>query len=156
MTNFTPNFARTEFELAGIMPETCVPAFIMLCHLILEPIRENFRQAMIVTSGWRPPEDNKDVGGSPKSEHIATKDWCAADFKILAYRPDMRPVFDWIRLNPLLPFHEVVLEHGAHGDIIHVSWNRFANLRKAKEGATNNRTPYSSWPVSVMAGARAT
>src|SRR6266478_3654231 len=71
--------------------------------------------------------------GDQYSEHVSTADYCAADWTIRKFQQDMRPVFDWIRLHSLLPFHNVVLEHGKNGDVIHVSWSRFTNMRVAKE-----------------------
>ena len=145
----TPNFALEEFEIDGPMPDECVPSYTTLCHLVLEPTREQFGEPIEITSGWRDVISNKKANGDPHSEHMATKDYCAADWKIVKWR-DLRPVFDWIRRSNL-PFHIITLEHnGENGeDIIHISWNRFSTLttREAKEGATNNREAYLSWPT---------
>ncbi|HXM32286.1 MAG TPA: D-Ala-D-Ala carboxypeptidase family metallohydrolase [Chthoniobacterales bacterium] len=147
------NFTRKEFELEGPMPEECVAAFAFLAENILEPIRAHFGEAMEITSGYRTPEGNADAHGNAHSEHVATADYCAADWKIASFEPDMRPVFDWIRLSSGLPFHIVTLEHGAPEsgelrEIIHISWNRDAAAREAKEGATHNASGYIDWAVA--------
>lgn len=141
------NFTREEFELEGSqMPEECVPAFTFLAENVLEPIRAQFGEPMEITSGYRTPEGNADAHGNAHSEHVAAADYCAADWNIAG--ADLRAVFDWIRLRSGLPFHIITLEHGAHGDVIHTSWNRFATERLAKEGATHNATGYIDWAVA--------
>jgi len=141
------NFRREEFEKEGPMPEECVPAFQFLSENILEPIRAQFGEPMDVTSGYRTPEGNADAHGNAHSEHVATADYCAADW-IDPGAHDLRQIFDWIRLQSGLPFHHVTLEHGAASDVIHISWNRNATERLAKEGATHNATGYIDWTVA--------
>lgn len=103
---------------------------------------------MDVTSGYRPPYANVAAHGSAKSEHMATPDWAATDFKIVSMERDMRPVFDYIR-NSQIKFHQVILEHGNNGtDIVHISINKTALGRQALEGHENNATPYKAWPVA--------
>ena len=41
-----------------------------LCLTILQPVRDKFGEPIIVTSGFRGPQLNKAVGGSPTSQHI--------------------------------------------------------------------------------------
>jgi hypothetical protein len=142
------HFAREEFELEGPMPEESVEAYIFLAENILEPTHRQFYEEMLVTSGHRGNAGNAAAGGNKNSEHKSTADYCAADWIMLRFHRDMRGVFDWIRLNSGLPFHIVTLEHGQHGDVIHISWNRFATTRVAKEGATHNASGYIEWAVA--------
>ena len=146
---FSLHFAREEFELEGPLPDESVPAFTFLCQNILEAIRRQFDQAMKVTSGHRTPEGNADAHGNAHSEHVSTATYCAADFEMPGWT-DLRGVFDWIRLNSGLRFHHVTLEHGAGGDVIHISWNADAgaSARLAKEGATHNSSGYIEWAVA--------
>lgn len=139
----TEHFGREEFEKERTMPEDCIPIFTVLCAGILEPVRAQFGP-VDSTSGYRSVESNAAAHGQPNSEHMATPDYCADDFKIVSLNGDMRPVFDWMRNNPKLPFHQLILEHEDNGHtIIHVSINKLKpGLRSCKEGHTNNRTPY--------------
>jgi hypothetical protein len=144
----SPNFTRAEFEHSGPMPEECVPIFEQFCVRILEQIRLQFDQPMEITSGDRRPEANAACAGNLHSEHISTPRYCAGDFTIPLWRKDLRGVFDWIRLNSGLPFHHVTLEHGAGGDVIHISLNLDNQDRIAKEGATHNASGYVDWAVA--------
>ena len=127
------------------MPSEAVPIFTFLAENVLEPVREQFGEAITITSGYRDPDANAAAHGVAHSEHMASANWCAADFVVANVA--MRAVFDWIRGN-VLPYHEVILEHGDNCDIVHISVNKEAKGRVAKEGATANRTPYITWPVS--------
>jgi hypothetical protein len=145
---FSEHFEREEFEKDGPMPEECVPIYIFICVRILEPIRSTFSEPLEITSGYRPPDVNVAIHGAINSEHKATKTYGATDFKILSM-PNMRPVFEYVRLSHL-PFHQVILEHGDdETDIIHVSYNKATIARQALEGHENNATPYIAWRVAA-------
>jgi len=142
------NFKRGEFERSGPMPDECLDIFRHLCQWILEPIRTQFDQPLEVTSGDRREAANDACNGNLHSEHVATPRYCAADWKIAAWR-DLRGVFDWIRLNSGLPFHHVTLEHAGDHDVIHISVNLDASgVRIAKEGKTENAGEYIDWSVA--------
>lgn len=138
------HFAQEEFEKDGPIPQNCLDTFQNLCNSLLEPIRNRYG-AVEITSGYRSPAANAAAHGVPNSEHVATPGTCAADFTIVGQ--DMRPVFDWIRLESGLKWGQAILEHGATCDIIHISINPRLQ-RDALEGATANRTGYQRWPVS--------
>lgn len=127
------------------MPDPAVSAYRELCLQILEPVREKIAAPMAITSGYRPPAANTAVHGVKNSQHIATALYCAADFRVEGLK-DLRPIFDWLRLESGLPYDQLILEHGAGGDIIHVSWAKAFQRREALEGATHNYTAYTAWP----------
>jgi len=150
----TEHFNREEFEHSGAMPSNVVPAYVNLCAEILEPIREQFETPLTITSGYRSPDHNKEIGGAKGSQHMATPDFCAADFKCAV---DMQVVFDWIRLSSGLPFDQVILEH-EHGDgppaCIHISWAKDYR-RVALEGLTHGRSSYVKRDVELPIIAKA-
>ena len=60
----------------------------ILCHDILEPIRENIGYPLIVNSGYRSSAVNKSVGGVPTSQHLlgqAADIHCSLDTKDLYF-----------------------------------------------------------------------
>lgn len=144
------HFDQGEFENDGPIPPECIPVFQQLCQLVLEPIRAHLGRPILITSGYRSPEANKAAHGVPNSEHVASPEWCAADFTFnttFGQLVSVRAAFDWIRNNPTIPFHQVILEHGATGSsIIHISYNT-ENIddRSALEGATHNASAYTKW-----------
>lgn len=142
---FSPHFRRSEFERDGAMPEAAASAYRILCPQILEPIRTQAGGELEITSGYRSPLSNAEAHGVKNSQHMATEYCCAADFAVPGVK-DLRPVFDWIRLESGLPFDQVVLEHGDNCDVIHISWAKAYQRREALEGATHNRTAYDHWP----------
>lgn len=137
------NFDQSEFELEAPLPAECVSSYTMLCSNILEPIRAHVNQPLIITSGYRSPEGNASAHGVSNSQHIATKTYCAADFKIMAMH-DLRGLFDWIRLKSGLAVDQLILEHQSDGgpDVIHVSWVINLPRLQALEGSTANQSSY--------------
>jgi len=143
MRHLSKHFDSSEFSKDAQIPDDCLPVLTKLCVEVLEPIRERFQTALLVTSGYRPPDANAAAHGQPNSEHIYSPEWCAADILICSDQVSPRSVFDWIRSNPNLPYHQLILEHGQVSTIIHVSVNRQKmGVRSVLEGATANRCPY--------------
>jgi hypothetical protein len=142
MTSLTPHFSLEEFQKGDPIPSGCIGIFTELADKILEPVRAEFQKALVITSGYRSPKENAEAHGMSNSEHMATTFFCAADFYIEAM--GSRFVFDWMRQNPTLPFHQLILESdAAGGSIIHVSYNKtIPGERSVLIGATHNAVPY--------------
>ena len=138
------HFNSNEFERDRCsMPGGAALAYRQLCETILEPLRAEFAEPFVITSGYRSAEINAEIGGAPSSQHIATAEHCAADGYFVSHRQNMQAVFDWLRMTSNLPFDQLILEHGKYGDVIHVSWSRKPR-RMALEGATFNQSPYQA------------
>lgn len=137
----SPHFNQSEFEKDAPIPEPCIPVLTELCTFILEGVREQFGP-LIITSGYRPPEANAEAHGQSNSEHIYDPAWAAGDF--YSELVPSRSMFDWMRNNATLPFHQLILEHSANGSsVVHVSRNRrMEGIRSVLEGATHNAEPY--------------
>lgn len=148
----TTHFARVEFEVDGSpMPDDCVSMYTVLCHNLLEVLRAQFGIPIEITSGYRTSLENRHDGGVADSQHVATSEYCAADFKFEVpgdFNVVMRPAFDWIREQSNLVWDQLILEHNPErDDIIHLSLTRATNRRQALEGEVENRSAYESWPV---------
>jgi hypothetical protein len=148
------HFDSSEFEQDAKIPAVCYPILEAFCQLVLEPIRAIDGGPLDITSGYRPPEANAAAHGVQDSEHIWTPEQIAADFGIKPVYLNltgMRGLFDVVRRNPAIPFHQLILEHGPTGSsIIHVSYNPAkVNARMALEGATHNDSPYSHWETAA-------
>ena len=137
MIQLSEHFSLPEFG-QGI-PAACIPTFQTMCTQILEPIREYVETAIYITSGYRSLEKNEAVHGQENSEHMATADYCAVDF----FCPKVPSVFAWLTQNQNLPYHQLILETGRLGFVIHISWNRLKpGVRSVLSGATENSQPY--------------
>lgn len=143
----SPHFVLGEFDPRNEMPSSAVGSYEALCTQILEPIRARFDNAPItITSGYRSPSYNSDVGGDPDSQHVATKFYCAADFKI---QHNLMEVFDWLRLQSGLPFDQVILEFREWNEspiVLHISWV-CPIRRQALQGLTGGRSGYKPFEV---------
>jgi hypothetical protein len=121
----------------------CIPMFGRLATEILEPIRLQFNVPLVITSGYRSPEANAAAKGQPNSQHVASINWCACDFypsRVVS----TRTIFDWMRQNATLPYHQLIYERGKNTDVIHVSINALKHsVRSVLEGATHNAEPYT-------------
>jgi Peptidase M15 len=138
LIQLSEHFQLSDFGGQNI-PAACVPTFSSLANTILEPVCEEFGCKLYFTSGFRTEAQNENAHGQINSEHMATADYCAVDFFCVM----ISTVFDWMRNNPTLPFHQLILEKGKVGYIIHVSWNRTKpGVRSVLTGATNNSQPY--------------
>jgi hypothetical protein len=142
VTQLTTHFTLEEFQKGDPIPDACIGIFTELAEKILEPVRAEFNQAIVITSGYRSEKENEAAHGQPNSEHMATTYSCACDF--YSERIGQRFVFDWMRLNPSLPFHQLIFEHGANNSsIVHVSINKMMpGVRSVLEGSEHNASPY--------------
>lgn len=81
----------------------------------LDRIREEFRQVVIVTSGFRSKELNRAIGGAKDSQHMLGQ---AADI-VTRGEKTLRDLFDLIR--KIGGFHQLIWEQTPKSTWIHVS-----------------------------------
>lgn len=143
----SPNFYLDEFlrsETAArhgirVAVEKTSPAFKRLKRLaetILQPVRDANGPAYIV-SGYRPPELNQLVGGSPTSQHCHGE---AADFVVSGLTP--LEVCQYIAAVGL-PYDQLIHEFGQW---VHVSiaWGRPPRGQQLTAYRVNGATRYLS------------
>lgn len=80
-----------------------------LCETVLEPLREDLRRPILISSGLRPLWLNMAIGGSKTSAHM---DGRATDFNV----PGMKPLEVCRRVGELgLPVDQCIHEFPPHG-----------------------------------------
>lgn len=86
----SPHFSLTEFAVSATSPDLVrpVPAQFqcyvrLLTVLALQPMRESVDRPIKILSGYRTPDLNRAIGGSPTSQHLLAQ---AVD--ITAHQPD--------------------------------------------------------------------
>ena len=128
----TPHFRLSEFTHSAVALErgidnrldpSCpehqpiIANLQSLCPHILEPLRQAFAQPIVINSGYRTPELNRAVGGSPNSQHLKGQ---AAD---LRWHGDLT-VHRWLLwLHSHAPYDQLILERNLKTDAkwLHIS-----------------------------------
>lgn len=109
-TKITENFTLEELchsntavakGLENIPNASQVENLKSLAINLLQPVRDLYGKAMVINSGFRSPEVNKAVGGSPTSDHMNGK---SADVRT----PNPRELFKLVR-NSGLSFDQLIL-----------------------------------------------
>lgn len=79
-----PNF--TAHELGADKPEVTdqIVANLQRTASWLQAVRDYFKRRVFITSGFRPPVENEQVGGSPTSDH---PNGLGADFEVEGMTP---------------------------------------------------------------------
>lgn len=96
--------------------EVTIRNLILLCEKILEPLRMKIGRPVYVSSGYRSPELNTLIGGSPRSQHTKGE---AADIEVAGMTA--AEVFRYIIEESALPFDQVIEEFG---EWVHISWSK--------------------------------
>lgn len=177
MARLTEHFDSSEFGWTMGERSAVDDLLKAFCNVILEPIRREFGPLRI-TSGYRDPAKNADVGGVSTSAHVWSESRIAADFQSALplepsavpapapgepaprWAPPLSEVFDWIRLRSGLPFDQVILEHSkCHPEddgeaCIHISLTHTPR-RMALIGETHGAGAKVYTQVEVAGGGRA-
>ena len=99
-------------ERRGITNEPddeAVENLIMLCEMVLEPVRERYGFPFIPNSGFRCLELNRAIGSSDRSQHITGE---AVDFEVPGI--SNKEVALWVKEN--CTFDQLILEFYKEGD----------------------------------------
>lgn len=86
------------------------------CKNVLEPLRQELKTPVIVTSGFRCDALNQAVGGVPMSQHVIGQ---AADLR--ADKPMQQRIVDILKKNKFVD--QVICECKGSVTWIHVSWS---------------------------------
>jgi len=112
----TPHFALPEFLPRGLgendVPIGALENLEKLCQTIMEPLREHFGSPIYITSGYRPPDKNKAVGGVSTSDHLMGR---ACDFYVPSVNEhgwidNTFEAFHWLRKFKLDYIGQLILE----------------------------------------------
>ena len=84
---FSHSDTAVSLGIDNTIPWEYIPKIQHLVHCVLDPIREHWGLPIRVTSGYRCPELNAEVGGVEESYHM---DGCAADITALGISEEHR------------------------------------------------------------------
>lgn len=122
----TNNFTLSEFAVSRDFPELAAQIkfspldkykLYLMCRMLLQPIRDQYGQSLIVLSGKRSDELNAAIPGSITSDHLFRFESCAVDFTI--EHIIMEDCFKLIRQEFLPCFGQLI--YYPHQNFIHIS-----------------------------------
>lgn len=104
MNVLSRSFSVNEFDShdGESVPAALLPNLIRLAHTVLQPIRDEWGQPLIIVSGYRSLQWNTRVGGAKKSTHLT------------AEGADIRPV----HLRDVGKLRDLVLAKYARGELV--------------------------------------
>ena len=70
LEEFTRSSTAKARGIDNTVPEKLIPALRNLCVTVLEPLREQAKEPVEISSGYRCPELNRVVGGKNTSQHM--------------------------------------------------------------------------------------
>ncbi len=130
-TSLTPHFTleemvfsqqATRLGINNVPSPQYIDSLKNLCENILEPLREIVGKPVNVNSGYRSPDLNRAIGGSPTSQHMEGK---AADIRIEGF--SAQALFDLIN-ESTLPYDQLIQEFDSW---VHVSFDSKRQRRDA-------------------------
>ena len=117
-------------------------AMQILVAYVLDPLRASIGSPVRITSGFRAPEVNRAVNGSPTSQHMLGE---AADIKVDGYGAEALATAI-VRLG--LPFDQVIWYAPERGGHVHVSFT----AKRANRGEALHAPAGSGYVAWVPAG----
>ena len=93
--------------LNPLLAKNYIENLLLLTNYLLEPVRAVLKTPLIITSGYRCPALNKEVGGSKNSQHLNAT---AADFIISSKEISLTDAFVKIKDCPLIHYGQLILE----------------------------------------------
>jgi hypothetical protein len=132
--------------ISNMPTEAHIANLKLLAEKIFEPIRNNFRCPIHVSSGYRSKELNAKVGGSTTSQH-SSGEAIDLDMDGTPNGVTNKMIFDYIYKN--LDFDQLIWEFGTNEnpDWVHVSYESTGKQRKQvlKAYKENGKTKYKPY-----------
>ncbi len=132
--------------ISNMPTEAHIANLKLLAEKVFEPIRNNFRCPIHISSGYRSAELNKAVGGATTSQHSSGE---AIDIDMDGSPNGVtnKMVFDYIK--KYLEFDQLIWEFGSaeNPDWVHVSYESTGKQRKQvlKAYKENGKTHYKPY-----------
>ena len=132
--------------ISNMPTEAHIANLKLLAEKVFEPIRNNFRCPIIISSGYRSKELNSKVGGSATSQH-SSGEAIDIDMDGTPNNVTNKMIFDYIYKN--LEFDQLIWEFGTNEnpDWVHVSYESTRKQRKQalKAYKENGKTHYKPY-----------
>lgn len=110
--------------IQNIPSEEHLKAMRLVAEKCFEPVRKWYGKSIFINSFYRNPATNREVKGSPTSDHMKG---CSIDIDTKSISENKK-LFDWMKDN--LEFDQLIWENG--GEWIHVSYRASGNRQQVK------------------------
>lgn len=131
LSEFTASNTADSMGLPNDPSEVHLIALTALANVIMQKIRDHYKARVIISSGYRGPALNAEVGGSPTSQHSLGE---ATDFTVEGY--SCREVAEWLSEESDLDFDQLIWERsydeqgGIKAEWLHISYKRTGDNRR--------------------------
>ena len=120
LSELTKSQSATRLGIDNIPTMAVIDNLQQLVDNVLQPLRDSLDRPIIISSGYRSPDLNKAIGGSPTSDHTKGQ---AADIEVFGI--SNKDLAEHIRDN--FKFTQLILEFPSRNDPsagwVHVSYN---------------------------------
>ena len=148
LSEITRSESAKRNGISNMPPELHIANLKLLAENVFEPIRNNFRCPIHISSGYRSIELNRIIKGSLTSQHC-TGEAIDIDMEGSANGVTNKMVFDYIKDH--LQFDQLIWEFGnsLEPDWVHVSYESTGKQRKQilkaiRSGKKTSYVPYNS------------
>ena len=109
LEEFTRSSNAKARGIDNTVPDKLIPAIRNLCETVLEPLREQAKEPVEISSGYRCPELNRVVGGKNTSQHMKGE---ACDI----YVEDVEKLRKWFAILMDGDFDQLIFERVLKSD----------------------------------------
>lgn len=115
-SNLSPHFtfqeltvtSKSKYKIANaLFAREHIDNLSLLANYVLEPVRAILNRPLIITSGYRCPALNKEIGGSTTSQHL---NGTAADFVLGKTSTPLEEIYIKLKESPFLHYGQLILE----------------------------------------------
>lgn len=117
--------AARKLRVRNVPSPDVVSRLRALCENVLQPLRDYMGEPVIINSGYRSPELNRQIGGARSSQHVIGE---AADINCKGSFRYAEKVITFIMLN--LKFDQLILEKKKGAIWVHVSYTTTGKNRQ--------------------------
>ena len=116
LREFQRSMTATRLEIDNTIPDNYIPKIRLLCHHVLQPLRNTYGKPIYIASGYRTPALNSYIGGSTFSQHKLGE---AADIDTT----EDNDILFRILTEDKIPFDQLIWEFGdERPEWVHVSY----------------------------------
>ena len=147
------SYTAKKYNIPNDPNEDQLKRIIELAENVFEPLRENFKVPIYISSFFRSKELNKKTNGATGSQHLAERG-AAMDIDADMYgKITNTDIFNYIKDN--LEFDQLIAEHkGDSGPAwVHVSYNKGKNRKQtliATKDAISGKQIYLPYSLSLF------